>query len=134
MELRSSIGGFLRRRWVLVGLGIVVVAAAVIAALVLSPDQKIKRDTYQLVTLTSGDSYIGKLQATSGQFLVLSDVYFKQKNSEDEAVSGVTVVRLSASVEKPEDIMYIASDKVLHWENLQRDSKIVQVIEQDTAK
>ena len=110
-----------------------VVAGFMVKVFVL-PELKIKRDTYQVVTLSSGESYIGRLHSTHGQYLTLSDVYYQRKNPDNQPETEVTVVKLSSSVAKPEDTMYIASDKIVHWENLARDSKIVQVIEQDGSK
>ena len=137
MELRQSvIGRFWAAAWVRrVG---ILVAVAVLAVAVLigwrSLQSPIQRDTYQLINLTTGESYIGKLESTSGHYLTLRDVYFQRKNAEDAPDTEVTVVKLSSTVAKPQDVMYIASDKIVHWENLARDSKIVQVIEQDGDK
>lgn len=98
----------------------------------------IKRDTYQLVSLDTGEVYFGKLQNLSGEFVTLKRVYTQARDQQTTAVadaanqqSGVVLNRLSVSVAKPEDTMYIARDKIVHWENLQRDSKIVQAIEND---
>lgn len=97
----------------------------------------IKRDTYQLVSLETGEVYFGKLQSLSGEYVTLKRVYTQapeENRVQDGAAAGqngVVLNRLSVSVAKPEDTMYIARDKIVHWENLQRDSKIVQAIEND---
>lgn len=131
MDLRGTVGDFVRRRWLA---AVLTLGALVAVVFLLLPDFRIKRDSYQLVTLSSGEVYIGKLQGTRGNYLVLHDVYYQRKKADGAPETEITVVKLSSSVAKPEDDMYIASDKVVHWENLARDSKIVQVIEQDGDK
>lgn len=137
MELRHSVIG---RLWAAVWVRRIGVSVAIIVLATAaffgwrSLQDPIQRDTYQLINLTTGESYIGKLESTSGRYLTLRDVYFQRKNAEDAPDTEVTVVKLSSTVAKPQDVMYIASDKIVHWENLARDSKIVQVIEQDGDK
>lgn len=99
----------------------------------------VKTDAYQLVSLTTGERYIGKLSTVSGEYVTLSEVYYQQETEQQSAEgestqvqsqSQITVAKLSSSVAKPEDIMRISRDKIVHWENLQEDSKIVQAIRQ----
>lgn len=99
----------------------------------------INKDGYQLVNLTTGERYIGKLSGLSGKYVVLDDVYQQQDAGaadakDTSAQTQITVAKLSSSVIKPENKMRIASDKIVHWENLQDDGKVVQAIKQDGTK
>jgi hypothetical protein len=120
----------------------IIVAAfmlGIIALLVyraLAPAAGLDTSKYQIVTLTSGESFIGKLSGLNKEYVVLDNVYYQQKpatqsDAATPASQQVTVLRLSDSVAKPENTMRIARDKVVHWENLSNDSKIIQAIKQD---
>lgn len=96
----------------------------------------IKKGDYQLVTLTTGERYIGKLTGVKEKYVTLTNVYYQQNTGADTAdkeggAADITVAKLSSSVAKPENTLHIASDKIAHWANLQSDSKIVQAIEKD---
>lgn len=101
----------------------------------------INKNGYQLVSLTTGERFIGKLSSTDGDYVTLHEVYYQQttgaqkSETQDAAIETpgqITVAKLSSTVAKPEDTMRIASDKIVHWENLQDDSKIVEAIRQGT--
>lgn len=130
---RSSIFRKVNKLWVIGITAAVVVIVGVCMASWAGVFNGIKKNTYQLVNLTTGESYIGKLQSTSGRYVVLKNVYY-QKNTTQADSSDITVLKLSSSVAKPDDVMRIASDKIVHWENLSGDSKIVQAIKQDGIK
>lgn len=123
-KLLSSISG---KVWGAAGL-VIVLALLVGLFLWQNSPTKIDNSTYQMVTLTSGEVYIGKLGSPTGDYVKLKNVYYQQKSSD---VDSVTVVGLSSSIAKPQNTMYISGDKIVHWENLERDSKIVQAIDQD---
>lgn len=119
--------------------GIFVTAGLLIVVLIgffVTQDMRtgIDKSKFQIVTLTTGERFFGKLSGLDDRYVTLSDVYFQQEGSasagEGEATS-VTVTKLSASVAKPEDTLHIDRDKIAHWANLQDDSKIVQAIKQD---
>lgn len=84
---------------------------------------------YQIIELTTGESYIGKLSHLQGAYVDLTNVYYQQ--TQPSSSQQVTVLKLSDSVAKPENAMRIARDKIVHWENLSADSKIVEVINSD---
>lgn len=86
----------------------------------------IKVDRYQLVKLTTGEIFFGKLQNTRGDYLVLENAYFIQ-DSKDSA--DTTILSRKSTVAKSESPMRIQYDKVVYWENLAKDSKIAQSIQ-----
>lgn len=93
-------------------------------------------DRYQIVTLITGERYIGNLSKLNAQYVVLDNVYYQQEppSQSDESAADetqITVLRLSDTVAQPDNTMHISRDKLVHWENLSNDSKVVQVIRQD---
>jgi hypothetical protein len=124
------------------------IAAAVAAVLLIAiaavftwrvANSPVKSDGFQLIKLTSGEIYIGKLNnPSSDDYVVLNQVYTqsgsdasqKDDQAQDEN-SELLLTRLSASVAKPEDTVYISRDKIVYWANLQSDSKIVNAIKND---
>lgn len=92
---------------------------------------------YQAVFLTNGQVYFGKLTA-SGTWLKLTDIYYLSA-SEDLQQTGSTtpaanqspdlqLVKLGGELHGPTDMMYIEKDKLMFWENLKDDSKVVDAI------
>jgi hypothetical protein len=117
-------------------IGVIVAACIVLGYRYFAAREGLDTSKYQMITLTSGESYIGKLSRMTSDYLVLDDVYYQQqaKASEPPAdASQITVLQLSDTVAKPENTMRIAHDKVVHWENLSDDSKIVQAIKQASS-
>ena len=98
---------------------------------------------YQAVFFTNGQVYFGKLQSVSNGYLKLTDIFYLQtKNDEGEAdsknpqkatsdqSSDVQLIKLGNEVHGPEDEMIISKDQVLFYENLKKDGKVSQTIEQ----
>ena len=102
----------------------------------LSPQNE---NTYQAVFLTSGQVYFGKFSAR-GRWFVLRDVYYLQAQdslqSEGDTASPLSrpqkieMVKLGAELHGPEAEMFIERDKVLFWENMKSDSKVLEAIKQ----
>lgn len=117
-------------------IGIIVAALIVLGYRYYAAREGLDTSKYQMITLTNGESYIGKLSRMTSDYVVLDDVYYQQKaqtSGSSTDTSQITVVQLSDTVAKPENTMRIAHDKVVHWENLSNDSKIVQAIKQATS-
>lgn len=120
------------KKWWLIGgislLAIILIGASLTFLLTRSP---VNNGTYQLVKLSNDEIYFGKLSGLHNQFVTLDDAYLQApSNSDDEEQdTNLTIVRISATVAKPEDTMYIARDEIVYWENLQKDSKIMNAIE-----
>lgn len=87
----------------------------------------IDSSTYQAIFLANNQTYFGHLKNVSGDYLVLSDVYYV-KIAEEENKS--ILVKLGAiEPHGPEGSMTISKDQVLFWENLRSDSQVVKTIE-----
>ncbi len=98
----------------------------------------INKDKYQAIFLNSQDGqvYFGKLGIYNTDTYVLSDIYYvrvenpvqpegqKQQNSQ----ANISLAKLGNELHGPEDVMYIARDQVLFWENLKDDGQVVKAI------
>jgi hypothetical protein len=112
---------------------IVLLGGIIALKLLPSKGQRIDPSTYQIVYLNSGQVYFGKLQNTTGNYLVLHEPYAPQTVSQaQEEASGIqpstTLVKVSQQQYGPQDVMSIHINNVLFWQNLRSDSKIVQAI------
>ncbi|MES2315747.1 MAG: hypothetical protein V4486_03385 [Patescibacteria group bacterium] len=102
-------------------------------------------NSYQAVFLTNGQAYFGKL-STSGSWIVLKDVYYLEAKDALQPEGVVTdakspvpvanpqqkiqLVQLGGELHGPEGQMFIEKDKVLFWENMKSDSKVLEAIKQ----
>jgi hypothetical protein len=102
---------------------------------------------YQAVFLTNGQVYFGKLDFSRG-WVVLKDIYYLQINEDLQPASSgnsntstntttppqqnqkIQLVKLGSELHGPKDEMFIAKDKILFWENMKDDSKVLQSIKQ----
>lgn len=117
------------RKWVY-GAAIVIVAvllAFLVWIIVGRMSSGVKSDTYQMVQLTNGEVYFGKMSLDSSEYVTLEDAY-TQADAQEES-RDITIVRLSATIAKPDDTIHIARDQVVHWSNLQSDSKVMDAID-----
>jgi hypothetical protein len=132
-------------------LGLIVVILAVWLGLTAS--KSLATSEYQAVFLSNGQVYFGKMTNT-GNWTVLKDVYYLQvtQNLQDAASGNsntaptgtannnqatqpeIKLVKLGSELHGPEDAMYIAKDKILFWENMKSDSKVMQAIRTYTNK
>ena len=97
--------------------------------------------SYQSVTLTSGQTFFGKLAPYSPKTYVLNDVYYLQASQqtsltteEGEGAStnlndNVQLFRLTDDLHQPQNQLVLNRDQVLYWQNLQTDSPIVDTIQ-----
>ncbi len=96
--------------------------------------QQIDKNSYQVVYLTNGQAYFGKLQNTGGEYLVMKDPYTAQsvaaKQGETQTGATTTLLKVSQQVYGPQDSIAIKSDQVSFWQNLRSDSKVTAAIKQ----
>ncbi len=104
---------------------------------------------YQAVFLTNGQVYFGKLSQKHGGWIILKDIYYLQVTQNLQQASGgnsdtattgqsqatqqdqqVQLVKLGSELHGPEDEMFIARDKILFWENMSENSKVLNSIRQ----
>lgn len=113
----------------------VVLLGFIAAGLWLLPHgQRIDSSKYQVVYLSSGQAYFGKLQNTGGDYLELRNPYVVQDvqqptDSTKGQTNQTTLVKVSDQVYGPDDSMSLRSDNVLFWQNLREDSKVAQAID-----
>jgi hypothetical protein len=100
---------------------------------------------YQAVFLTNGQVYFGKLDFQRG-WAVMNDIYYLQLAQDLQPASSadpnqspqvtqqnsnqqqIQLVKLGSELHGPEDEMFIAKDKILFWENMKDDSRVLQSI------
>lgn len=109
----------------------IVVVGALLGLMLLVPKgERINASQYQVVYMTSGQAYFGKLQNTGGDYLVLKSPYTAQeiKANDEKSQPQTTLVKVSQQAYGPEDVMSLKSDQVLFWQNLRSDSKVAKAI------
>ena len=93
---------------------------------------------YQGVFLTNGELYIGKFKPLNGRFIELTDVFYLKSSTDTKTDSAqqetnlnndnVQLIKFGDEVHGPEDKMIIATDKIIHYENLKANGKAVEAI------
>jgi len=99
---------------------------------------------YQAIFLTNGQVYFGKLSNLNHKYITITDIYYLQvssntglqgSTSSGDNSSQVSLAKLGSELHGPKDEMYIASDQMLFWENLNgSSSKVVQAIDKYQAQ
>lgn len=111
---------------------IIVVAGAILAVMFILPKgERVNAGGYQVVYMTSGQAYFGKLKNTGGDYLVLDTPYTAQDvkpEGEENVQTSTTLVKVSQQQYGPTEAMSLKSDQVLFWQNLRDDSKVTQAI------
>ena len=111
---------------------IIVVVGGMIAVYFLLPKgERVNQAGYQVVYMTSGQAYFGKLKNTDGNYLVLDTPYTAQDvqpEGEEQAAASTTLVKVSQQQYGPTESMSLKSDQVLFWQNLRDDSKVTEAI------
>jgi hypothetical protein len=98
-------------------------------------DAAVKGKQYQAVFLTNGQVYFGKVSHTDSSYVKLTDIYYLQvqqqvqpKDQSSSQQPQVSLAKLGGELHGPEDVMYIARQQVLFWENLKDDGKVTKAI------
>lgn len=109
---------------------VVAIGALLAVSFLLPKGERINSNGYQVVYTATGQAYFGKLQNTTGDYLVLDTPYTAQdiKGDGEDAQTSTTLLRVSQQQYGPEDVMSIKNDQVLFWQNLRDDSKVAQAI------
>jgi len=120
----------------------IAISAVVLVALVLAgagylawTEPRPDATKWQAVFLTNGQVYFGRL----GLHLTadtLTDIYYLQAPQQlqppagqNAAAPNFNLVKLGDELHGPDDQMVFGRDKVLFWENLKDDSRVVQAIQ-----
>ena len=115
------------------GLALVLTIALVTLLVMKSqPAQQIESNKYQVVYLANGQAYFGKLQNTTGDFLVMKSPYVAQSvdSTDTKAATSTqaTLLKVTSQVYGPDDSIAIKASQVTFWQNLRDDSKVSQAI------
>ncbi len=135
----------MKNKWLLYGLYVVVIALLVYVAYITNgfglmkqkaPDGNSKDGQWQAVFLTNGQVYFGELSGVNSKYATLTNIYYLQVQSQVQPAdttstdnSKVTLVKLGNELHAPQDQMKIATDQILFYENLKKDGKVVQAID-----
>lgn len=94
-------------------------------------------DKWQAVFLTNGQVYFGHMSALNPEYFNLNNIYYLQVQQvvqpqpEDQTPQpNISLVKLGGELHGPEDTMFIPRDRILFWEDMKADSRVVQAIEQ----
>ncbi len=97
--------------------------------------QSINHSGYQVVYLMNGRAYFGKLQNTSGDYLVIRSPYAEQTISAPSDAANTTpqtkLLKVSDQIYGPDDSIALRADQVAFWQNLRDNSKVVQALKAD---
>ncbi|MFA7286089.1 MAG: hypothetical protein WC052_00245 [Patescibacteria group bacterium] len=99
------------------------------------------RGKWQAVFLANGQVYFGKLSGINRRYVTLSDIYYLQvsqglqqaatpEGAPPQGQPNINLIKLGQELHGPEDAMHIERSKVLFWENLKDDSRVVEAISQ----
>lgn len=89
---------------------------------------------YSAVFLTNSQVYFGKISNINSKYVKLTDIYYFQVQQKlqpkegEQATPDVSLVKLGNELHGPKDEMYINRDQVLFFENMKKDSKVVDAI------
>ena len=128
-----------KKRWVVYSIALAVLAIIALGFLWKSgvfAQQRIDGSKYQVVYLTNGQAYFGKLQNTTGDYLYVMMPYTAQSvtpntaggNENSGTETTTTLLRVKDQVYGPEDSIAIRASQVAFWQNLRDDSKVAQAI------
>ena len=88
--------------------------------------------SYYAVFLADGQVYFGELLSKSRGEIVLTNPYYLQLNGADSQTvlsnSGFVIMKLEKQQHDPMNKLYINRDHVLYFEQLRKDSKLVESI------
>lgn len=99
----------------------------------------IDNSKYQAVFMSNGQIYFGKLSDFNESSFKITKIYYPQAQSTGEETttnvndeqSSIQLFRVTDGVHGPEDQMIITKSQILYYENLESNSKVTQLIEQN---
>lgn len=120
---------------------ILLVAAWFAWSFMRNADTGIDKNKYQVVSLSDGQVYFGKLSFLNDNYMKLTDVYYLQPlasestdtedlQNTDANQNNFKLVRFTDIIYGPENEMIISKDQIVHYDNLTSDSKVSKGIKQ----
>ncbi len=122
--------------WVIVGL----ILAAVVMKVWWANFPWVSSSKWQAVFLSNGQVYFGHIKPLwNREYVSLTNIYYLQvlqplQQGQTGAAPNINLVKLGGELHGPEDVMYIPRDKILFWENMKADARVVRAIEQSLPK
>lgn len=112
------------KRLILIG---VVMLIAILGYIVITRGNGgISGNTYQLVKLNNGESYIGRLSGLDREYATLNSPFIYQEpegNAQGENAE-IQLLRVSSI----DGDLRIATDKIIYWGNLPKEGRVVNAI------
>jgi hypothetical protein len=92
----------------------------------------VSKSDWQAVFLTNNQVYFGHLAKYNRDYITLSNIYYLRVGEPLQQGSppqpALNLVKLGGELHGPEDTMYIPKDRIMFWENMKKDSQVVQAI------
>lgn len=90
---------------------------------------------YQVVFLDGNQHYFGHLKNFGTKYPYLTDVYYVKPGAPNPDKPGeqFTLVKMGNEIHGPDDVLYFNWEKMLFWQNLKPDSKVVKGIAEQKA-
>ena len=92
-------------------------------------------DVYKAVFMQNGQVYFGKISGEENGYVTLEKVYYVQTPNQNPtagvgATTGteISLVRLGSELHAPESKMYINKDQIMFYQDLRKDSQVLQSI------
>lgn len=135
-QLKNELGKVYAKPGALLATILLIIAGGLLAVMVLLPQgERINQSGYQVIYMTSGQAYFGKLQNTTGDYLTIKDPYTAQnvtpegEKAPTNQQASTTLLKVSQQAYGPEDVLSVNRDQVLFWQNLRSDSKVAKAID-----
>jgi hypothetical protein len=99
----------------------------------------VQADKYQAIFLDSQDGqvYFGKMKVLNNDLYELTDIYYvrveqpiQPEGANQQSQPNISLAKLGNELHGPQDVMYIARNKVLYWENLKDEGQVVTAIKE----
>lgn len=114
---------------------IIVVVVAVILGLSWMRAPKVDRAGYQGVVLRNGIAYFGHLRNISGEYAVLTDVYYLQTQ---QGINTLNLIKFGTEPQGPKDTMYVNRSEIVYFYNVDEKgelyNKIMMAKKQNSAR
>lgn len=99
-----------------------------------SSNSSFSSSAYVAIYMENGKIYFGKMQASDSDEPRLTDVFTlnvssSQTQGQDAAQTDFELVKLTDQFQSPTDLLVLSRNKILFWEPLKADSRVVEAIE-----
>ncbi len=98
-------------------------------------------DIYRAVFMQNGQVYFGKITGEEHGYVTLEHVYYVQTTNQSTVAgvgattgSEISLVRLGSELHAPESKMYINKDQIMFYQDLRKDSQVLQSIVSNEQK